>query len=204
MDPKFQTSFIPKKPIVIGGLSATLPKDDSVGLFYIVSVILFIVTLFSMAGLYGYKIIVSKQLQQAETELNAAREAFDPNAVQDLISTSRRISFADQLLSKHVATSRILDLLGSLTIKKFKFNTLSYKNDEGGSKVTAEVESLSYSMFGQQALLFQANSNLKDPVFSDFDITDKGTIKARFSSLIDPNLISYKKSLEGFVNQLNQ
>jgi hypothetical protein len=204
MDPKFQTSFIPKKPVVIGGLSASIPREESVSIFYVISIIVFIVALLASAGLYGYKIIITKQLQEAETNLNSARDAFDPVAVRELIDVSKRTKFASHLLDKHVAVSHVFDVLGTSTISRFRFINLIYKEDETGSSISADVETLNYAMFSQQEKIFSKTNIFSNPAFSDFVVSDTGTIRGKLSMSVNESSLSYKQSLESFVNTLNQ
>ena len=60
MDPKFQTSFIPKSPVIAQvKTSPSVPQTD---IFTSISVTLFVVTLLLLGGVYGYKYYLNKQI----------------------------------------------------------------------------------------------------------------------------------------------
>ena len=130
MDPKFQTSFIPKKPVVsIPG--ADIPVTRRINIFSVAAGIIFVITLLVSSGLFVYKDILTKQITEIVNNINTTRATFQPEKIQELIDIHSRIVASKTLLDKHVVVSQLLLLLQTLTVKRMRFTdfTFSNKND---------------------------------------------------------------------------
>lgn len=198
MDPKFQTSFIPKKPIVANtSASASISSYSSGNIINFFSSALFITLLIVMGGLFGYKKFLTTQIANADVELTNAKEALQPNTINQLINASSRINAIKKLLNSHIAVTQLFSLLQSLTLKTVRLSNFSYKTEGAHFTVSSNVEAQSYNSLYLQSEVFLKNSFIKNPVFSDFDVTESGTIQAKFTAEIDPTVLSYRKAIEG-------
>lgn len=195
MEPKFQTSFIPKKQISIGS-DALLPPIRGTGILSFLATIIFVVTLVAMGGMYGYKIILNKQVVQADSDLASSRASFEPDTINNLIDVSSRIMSAQQLLKNHVVLSELFNVLQSLTVKKVKFSNFSFKKQNNLSVVSMDGEAQSYNALAAQADVFSKSEFIKNPVFSDFALSETGMVTVKFTATIDPSLISYKRLVD--------
>jgi hypothetical protein len=197
MEPKFQTSFIPKKPIVtdMGG-NSTAGVVHETNIFSLVSTIVFAVTVLVSLGLFGYKIILNKQIAQADTDINTARAAFQVDKIKELIDANDRIVSSKLLLEKHVNVSKLLYLFQDLTVKRIRLLKLVYSNKSGVPTVELNGESLSYNALADQSNIFAQNAYLKNNQFSNFTPQENGNIKVDFMSTVDTSLLSYKKAIE--------
>lgn len=207
MDPKFQSSFIPKKPLsVSGGPSASAPggyaKVPDGNIFSVVATIIFILTLLAAGGLFGYKYILNRQLASVEQQVTAARDAFQPQTILELVGVSARIMSAKNLLEKHVMLSSLFNLLQSLAVKKVQFGLFTYQNTANSPTVTIDMQAQSYNALSEQSAIFHQNSFLQNPTFSDFDLADNGNVTVKFAAQIDPKLLSYAQSVQAV--SLNQ
>ena len=120
MEQKFNTSFIPKKPIVAdSGIVSRAPEASNI--FNTIATALFILTLFATGAVFLYKNILIRQVTEADTALNDARAAFETEKIQSLLDLNTRIVSAKGLLEKHVVVSEVLGLLQSLTVKRMRF-----------------------------------------------------------------------------------
>ena len=102
MEPKFQTSFIPKKSIIEASktrFSSPAPRGNNV--FSIASTIIFLLTLLACGGLFIYKNSLISQIAKADKDLNDARAAFQEETIQNLMETNSRINAVKALLEKH-------------------------------------------------------------------------------------------------------
>ncbi len=199
MEPKFQTSFIPKSPVVSGGEPhVSFARTSSI--FSIVATILFIITLLVSVGLFIYKGSLNSQISDSDKSLNAAREAFQPEKIQELLDANSRITSAKTLLDSHVAVSQFLILLQSLTVKNLRFDNLVYVNKGNTPTVSMDVEAGSYNALAAQEDVFSKNEFIKSANFSDFSLSDNGSIRAKFFGTLDPQLVSYKKVVSASVN----
>src|SRR5437870_2852513 len=114
MEPKFNTSFIPKKPVADVPVYVDRRPKGTLNIFSLAATLIFAMTLLGAGGVYLYKNLLTSQIVQADKDVNAARAAFETDKIQDLIQANTRIIATKNLLEKHLAVSQILLLLQSL------------------------------------------------------------------------------------------
>lgn len=201
MDTKFQTSFIPKKPI-IDTPGSSYQRAASVNVISVVANIIFAITLVVTGGAFLYKNFLINQVKEAGVELEAARSAFETEKIQDLLDVSKRFSATKNILENHIVVSELLILLQTSTVKTMSFNNFSYQNKNKEITLTMIAEAQSFNAIAQQADIFSKTNFIKDINFSNFVLSDNGMIKMSFSAMVSPELISYKKVIESL--SLNQ
>ncbi len=195
MKPKFQTSFIPKRP-VIDGSKSTFPVVKNINIFSTIATVLFALTLLVSGGLLGYKYYLTKQIVDADKALNEARAAFEPEKIKELLNASTKIYTIKNLLNDHFVVSELLVLLEQLTLKNTRFNNLTYKNNQNVISINLDGDARTYNALAQQSDIFNRSGFFQNQVFSDFSLSDTGTVKFRYSANILPELVSYKKVTE--------
>ena len=85
MDGKFQTSFIPKKPIV----SAAQERSSGMSLFMFVSIFIFIVSLALAGFVFVGQKYLSAQLEKDKQNFSKAQDMFDSITVKPSSSWTR-------------------------------------------------------------------------------------------------------------------
>ncbi len=201
MEPKFNTSFIPKKPIVAdSGVLSRAPEANNI--FNTIATALFILTLFATGAVFLYKNILIKQVSAADVALNEARSAFETDKIQSLLDVNARIGAAKTLLEKHVVVSEVLVLLQNLTVKRMRFSDFRYANLDGLPTLTLNGEVQTYNALAEQSNIFSDSEFIKDQKFSNFALGENGNISVTFFGVLDPKLVSYKKAIESL--SLNQ
>ena len=201
MEPKFQTSFIPKRPIVSSQGSA-VSVVRSTNIFSTIATVVFLVTIMTSLGLFAYKKVLISQITEANKQVITAKSAFQPEKTNELIDANSRIMVANNLLQKHVVVSKLLLLLQELTLKKVQFNDFVYANQNNALTLSMRGQVQTYNALAEQDQIFNNSEFIKDPKFSDFNLGDNGYIAVNFSANIDPDLLSYKKAIESL--PLNQ
>ena len=195
MEPKFQTSFIPKKPIIAGQSSGfTVVRQTNI--FSVIATILFLVTVLTSGALFLYKTFLQGQITDADKKINVARSAFQPEKIKDLLEFNSRVVVSKRLLTGHVVVSRFLHLLEADTVKNIRLTGLEYKNQSNAHTVTMKGEAKSYNALAQQQNIFSQNDFIKNSQFSDFTLGENGLITIHFSATLVPDLVSYKKAVE--------
>lgn len=194
MEPHFQTSFIPKKQI--SNDPDYSDKVHETDILSLAATLFAIVTVLLTGGLFFYKSLLLKQIAKADAEVNAARSAIEPAQIKELIDANSKIKASISLLEKHVATSNLLYILGDLSVKKFKFNELTYSSKSGGPVITAQAEAQTYNALAQQHEIFSKSEYLKNPNFSGISLNEVGNVKFTISSAVNLDAVSYKKALE--------
>ena len=193
MEQNFQTSFIPKKPMI----EERVVKTRSIGLLNVLSVFILFTILLVTVGLYFYKGIVTKSITQMENTLNLAKNRFEPAKIAELQVLDRRLRASSEILSKHIAVTPIFEALQAITMKTVRYTKFNY--DFGQDKkiiIQMNGMAIGYRSVALQSDLFTKNKNLIDPVFSNPTLDDKGNVLFDLEFSVDPSFVDYKQTLE--------
>jgi len=194
MEQDFQTSFIPKKPMIEERAVATRP----VSFLTIISVFIFFTVALASGGLYFYKGIAAKNIVKMENDLNLAKNRFEHSKITQLQVLDKRLRASSLILSKHIAVSPIFEALQLITLKTVRYTKFSY--DFGTDKDTRVMvkmsgQAIGYRSIALQSDLFAKNKYLVDPVFSNLLLDDKGNVLFDLEFSVDPTFIDYKQML---------
>lgn len=194
MEQNFQTSFIPKKPIVEEVVKS--PKK-SMSFLTIATTILFITMALTFGGLYFYQTVLAQNIKDMQTSLQKANERFEVSAITELQTLDKRLIASGKILSKHLTISPVFQVLQEITMKSVRYTEFSYEisdKDKILIKMTGEAEG--YRSIALQADLFSSRKELIDPVFSNLNLQEKGNVVFDLSFSVDPSLVNYKQTLE--------
>jgi hypothetical protein len=207
MEPKFQTSFIPRKTL---SAAPGAPVRHSASLFMILAIILFVLSL-GAAGLafVGKDYLTSQQATDSQA-LAEAQEQFNTTLISTLSTTAQKIALAKELLANHVAADQIFGIVSQLTVsnvqwKSFQFSVPSASAGQGGSDLaTVSMQGVADSfytvayqsdVFGQSSQ-FGTDKAIKDPVLSNLAVDPTtGKVSFSFTASVDPSELSYDSSV---------
>lgn len=201
METKFQTSFIPKKPVV-----EERRNNSSISLFLLLSIIVFLVSIGLGGWIFIQKDLLIKNIESAEEVIKSNQGAFELDTIESMIRLDSRIKIAKDLLASHVSISPIFSFLEDKTLKSVRFKTFNFtsagKDESGAStiKVTMTGQAKDFKTIALQAEEF-GNVNyrniIKNPVFSDLNLTSDGSVSFSASMFVVPSFLSYSKSIVG-------
>jgi hypothetical protein len=198
MDTKYQTSFIPKKPVATGGPS----KPAGISLFSLISIILFLVSL----GLAGYVFLEKNLLiqkinsDQSTIESNKSGLTSDSITIENLVQLNSRINVAKSLLAKHIQVSPIFDFLQQATLKSVRFKSFSFtsagKDTTGTDRVSVQILGVARDW---ETVALQADEFGKvdwkkivsEPKISNLTLNSDGSVSFQFSAFISPDFLIY-------------
>ena len=204
MEQNFQTSFIPKKPMVEVRATATKP----VGILVVLSMLVLFTILLGTAGLYFYKTSLTKSLAQMEGDLSKARNRFEPSKITELQLLDKRLRASSEILASHVIVTPIFEILQDLTMKtvrytKFNYSIESVSQNQNGvdiknDRMLVKISGLAigYRSVALQSDLFTKNKNLIEPVFSNLTLNEKGEVVFDLEFSVDPGFVNYKQMVE--------
>jgi hypothetical protein len=195
MEQNFQTSFIPKKPMIEERVTAS----RSISLFTIISLFIFFTMIVATGGLYFYDQFLAKNITKMENDLKLAKSSFEPTKIIQLQVLDRRLKASNEILQKHLAISPIFEALEDITMKTVSYKKFSYSLDETkNQKIAIKLsgEAVGYRSVALQSDLFAKNKYLMDPIFSNLSLDDKGNVLFDLEFLVDPSFVDYKKTLE--------
>lgn len=206
MEPKFQTSFIPRKQVtsvggtIGGGVPTQLkPKSDLSSIFMAISVILFIVSALGLGGAFFWKYYSNQQNISYKEQLAKKEKEYNINNIQNLKVVSVQIDMANKLLENHLAFSKIFDHIGKMAISDVRFLSMDLKSSDS-QKVTVSVKGLGKNL---PAVAFQSDvlSSLEkygvstifsNPVIQSPSLDSTGAISFGFSADVDRNSLLFK------------
>jgi hypothetical protein len=192
MDQNFQTSFIPKKPMIEQTVKVKRPP----GLFLVSAIIIFLVMVVVAGGAYFYKNVLTGNVAQMESDLNLARNRFEPTEINKLKLLDRRLQASSDILSKHIAISPIFEALDALTLKTIRYTKFSYDFINNKIIVTMSGQAVGYRSIALQADLFTKNKNIIDPNFSNLTLDDQGNVLFDLQFSVDPSFVDYNQVLK--------
>ena len=215
MEPKFQTSFIPKKPSS-GGVPTGMTRPSSSGrgtsFFMIIGVIAFLISLGGVGGAYAWRQYLTNQQSQYKKDLADREQQFNIDLIQQLKLENVKIDLAKQLLANHIAMSQVFAVIQKLTIQSVRF--LSF--DVTSPKTKGDKVTLSLNGYGKSlaAVAFQSDvlshleqyglrNVVKNPILSNPSLDAQGTVSFGFTGSLDPSYLSYTKSLSPDTSSAN-
>lgn len=203
MEPKFKTSFIPKKPISVSAQPGVVRSSGGFNFFTLLAVVLFLATIVFGAGVYIYKARLNSVIEGQISSLETVHNQFDSQFISQATRLSNRISAANEILDDHIAPSEIFRLFEERTLKTIEFNDFSFNDGvEGGIEVSATGKGDSFRSIVLQSDEFGKSGVLKDVLFSDLQPTEGGDVTFSFKAMLDPTFILYRKNVVEVVETL--
>jgi hypothetical protein len=192
MENSFQTSFIPKK-LITSNISDKEPKN----FFSLIATFLLIISILISAGLYVYKIYLTKQEETLSLSLEKTRNSFEQDTIDELELFNKRTQSAKTILNNHIVLSPMFTLLGEITIPSIQYT--SFTQDTTSDQtfgVTIKGVAQDYRSIALQADVFNSikGSSFKNVLFSNLSKDKNNNIDFSLNFNVDPNLLSYEKN----------
>ncbi len=180
MEQNFQTSFIPKKPMI----PETVASSRPISIFLIISLFILFTVLIATGGLYFYKISATKNIATSK--------------ITELQVLDKRLRASSEILANHIAVTPIFTALEVLTMKSVRYTKFTYEkgiDKNSPIKVSISGIAIGYRAVALQSDLFSQNKNLIDPVFSNLTLDNSGNVLFDLQFSVDPSLLNYKQNL---------
>ncbi len=191
MDPQVGASFIPKKSLAPSG------GRGGGGLFYLVAIFIFVVSLVAAGAAFAYTQYLKSDLARKTHSLELAQGAYEPGSIQDLVRLDQRIIHAKTLLSQHIAPSAVFALLANETLEKVQLNDFSFTFEEDSASIKLGGVADSFSTVALQSDQFGASRALSNVVFSNITVVSGGYVTFSVEANIDPSILRYSSVLSG-------
>ncbi len=198
MDPKFQSSFIPK-----GHASTAVPVSGMRGrssgqrtVLGLIATVLFVCSIIAAAGVFGYKYYLKYDISSLASQLEEAKLSLGYDEVQELIELDSRIISAETIINNHVILSPVFEFLEQSTVRNVRFTRLDYSSGQQGLSLSLEGEAAGYSALALQSDIFNQSPHLLNQNFSDISLNEEGRVAFKFSAAVNPETISFRKELE--------
>lgn len=197
MEPKFQSSFIPKGPITSAiPNSSVRQRSQDKGLFYFLSLIIFSVSVILALGVFGYKFYLKYSIAQMGADLENARSTLQPEVIGELTRLDNRIISSRELITKHLILSPLFKFLELSTPKTVRFTDFNFLKTPQGLELSISGEARGYAVLALQAEILDKSQYFKNSIFSNLGLNEKGDVNFTLKTVIDPTLASYQKEVE--------
>lgn len=190
---EFKTSFIPKKPTPAKG---KIGRGRGLGVLGFIAFIVFLLSLVISGGLYLYKVILERNIENMSQSIDRVKEAIEPQLIENLANTDLRIETSQLLLNDHIIVSPVFRILEDLTLKTVRFNAFSFSISEDGEiELLLTGEAKNYSSLALQSDVFGDEDAMMEPIFSNLNLNDQGNVSFSFGTPIKRSLVLYKNNL---------
>ena len=193
MQPQFQSSFIPKGPVATTGTATRASRHSDRSFLGTLSLLVFIISVLLSIGVFGYEKYLGSRINSMNGDLAAARATLEPDVITNISRLDERIVATKTLLNNHIVLSPLFDYLENATLKGVRFTEFEYLTTEQGLTLTMRGEAKGYAAVALQSEVFNKSPYMKQPIFSDLDLDDKGNVTFSFKTTLDPSIVSYKK-----------
>lgn len=194
MENSFQTSFIPKKPIIVNDK----PKKESTSIFSVIAIIILVLSVLISGLLFGYKFYLNNQIVELSKQLLQAKDSFEKDTIEELNTFNERTKSAKDILNNHVAFSKVFEVLGKITIPEVQYTKFeSQINDKGILVVNVNGLASDYRSIAVQADVFSSSkgSAFKNVLFSNLSKNKDNTISFNLEFNVERSVYLYSKSL---------
>lgn len=196
MEPKFQSSFIPKNPTAFTATGAAIGRRvEGRGLLSTLALIIFTVSILSALGVFGYKFYLKYNIDKMGADLEKARATLQPETISELTRLNDRLVLAKDLIANHRALTPLFEFLEISTPVSVRFSDFRYSVTDQGLELFMRGEARGYAALALQADIFSKSQYLGDFIFSDLSLNERGDVTFSFKTIIDPDKVSYEKMI---------
>ena len=197
MEPKFRTSFIPKKTLATASQSQK-KSGGGLGVMTLLSLIIAFGAITLSVGVFLYQQILEASLTRKTETLERARAAFEPALIEELVRIDSRIEAAKGILNKHITPSVLFETLEELTLKSVQFQDfdLTRISDD---KISISMKGIAQDFRGValQADIFGKSRLIREPIFSNLNLNQEGRAVFSLSAFVDPTFINFTSKQGG-------
>lgn len=195
METRFRTSFVPKKALAV---QSQAPRGGTINLFIAVGTILFVLSLLTSGGLFLYKSLLEKSIDEKSIALEKAKKAFEPSFIEVAKRFDARIAAAREILSRHTTVTPVFDFLSANTLRTIRFTNFTYAYGEGMPTLALRGEAkgtdsaAGYASVALQSDVFLENEDLADPVFSGLTLNKtSNAVTFSFTGGLPADMVKY-------------
>jgi len=188
MDPRLQSSFIPKKPIMTAPRTYRAPLN----IFSIISISLFVLAILGSGGVFLYQNYLNNQIAAASSSLHTEQDEFDQSTIEQLARLDSRLTVAQSLLQKHVALSNFFSALEDVTLPTARFSDFAFSvGAQNALTVSMNGEAESFTSVALQSDALIGDTYFKNVMVSNFSVEQSGAVSFTVTMTLDPSLVAY-------------
>lgn len=206
MEQQFNTSFIPKKSLqedVNGTTPGKYVHRRSVhGPGFFLMLLVFITTLVSAIGVFGYTKVVQSRIKEKIIQLDRDRAAYKPEIITALKRVDARLRGAKTLVENHKAMSPLFTTLEKLTLTDVRYSEVEVQgmNDQSGTPTGVNLsligDARNFRSVALQMDAFTQEQAFRDPVVTKLEKAEEsGEALFSIKMTIDPTMLLFTHTL---------
>ena len=198
MDTKFQTSFIPKKPITVQEVGVR----GSLSIFVLISVILFLISAGGAVGVILWKQQLLVEQETLKTNLEERKKQFDFELIDKLKRKNTKIDIAKKLLDSHMSSLDIFSIIENITVINVRYKNFTFTAPETAKEnamIKMSGEAKDYPTIAYQSDVLAKYPYIKNGLLSGVTLQKNGFVSFEFSGEISPSDVLYKKAFQPVV-----
>ncbi|XKT74760.1 MAG: hypothetical protein ACJKTH_01585 [Patescibacteria group bacterium UBA2163] len=191
MPERVTTSFIPKASLKT---EKRRPRSQSsLGIINVIASIILLAAIIAAGGVFLFEQYTTQNIARKGESLDRARAAFEPATIKELSRLDTRLGAATALLDGHIAPSRLFNEIERETLNTVRFNDFTMaESGPGRLMITMAGEAASFNALALQSDTFGASPFFSEPLFSDFNIDERGNVVFSFSAVVNLGEIAYQ------------
>lgn len=204
MENSFQTSFIPKKPIIDNPSSYKSSNTTSISM--VVSVFMLVVVALAAGGLFFYKDYLQKNKEELSSNLLKIKERFNDDTIVELEMYDKKSAVARQVLENHIVLSPLFEAINELTLSSIQYNKFDHATINDVFTVKMSGVARDYKSIALQADVFSSNklNMFKNLVFSNLTKDKNNYVTFNVEFTVDPSLLAYSNNLKSIELHVNK
>ena len=186
MDSKLEKTFMPGSGAKGGSSATSLGSIIGGGIFLIVALM--------AGGVFLYGQYLDNINAQIEQEISKEADNIDKEVLNELKIFDARLNSVDELLSGHIASSKLLKLIGETTVKSISFDSLEFKLLGDTPTVSISGVAPDFRSVAAQVGILRVNENFQKVLMSELGMSEEGVgrkITFKIDVQVDPEVIGY-------------
>ena len=169
----FQKSFIPKPESQKFSSGGSLANTLGGGIFVIV--------LLLALGIFLYNQYIENSIKTLTEEISITAENINEVELEEMAAFQARLETVNSLLNGHIASSRLLDLVGETTLTNVQFDSFIFESRNGSNAlVTIKGTAPDFRSVAAQVGVLRANNK-----FTEALVTELNVVQTEVSDVID-------------------
>ncbi|MBI2096491.1 MAG: hypothetical protein HYT43_02570 [Candidatus Taylorbacteria bacterium] len=194
MDPKFQSSFIPKQSFKIPEVAR---PHRLFKVFPALATALFVLALLASVGVFIYARVLEREIAAVGAELSEAKKKINTSVLAELKSLDHRLRAAKAVLERHQTVAPIFAFLEENTLKSVRFTSFNFAADKDKVTINLLGQTGSFTSVALQADRFASETFLETPEFGGFSVSEKGEVSFSVNASVGKQSLLYRRAFEG-------
>ena len=132
MEPKFQSSFIPRGPASSVVADKMANRHEKRSLISFLTLVVFIISIVLAFGMFGYKYYLKYSINKMSSDLETVKETLQEETIRELTRLNNRVISTRELLDSHQLITPLFEFIEASTPVAVRFNDFQFYKTERG------------------------------------------------------------------------